>query len=80
MNATAVMTSKGQITVPKLIRDILGLRQGIKVEFVVTDDKHVIIEHASKDVRRLKGMLYDSKRPKISVADMNKAIAKLGAA
>jgi len=80
MTATAVMTSKGQITVPKLIRETLGLKQGIKVEFVVTDDKHVIIEQASKDVRRLKGMLHDPKRPKISVEDMNKAISKMGAA
>ena len=31
-----------------------------------------------KDVRRLKGILYDSKRPEISVEDMNKAIAKMG--
>ncbi len=80
MTATAIMTSKGQITVPKLIREILNLKQGIKVEFVVTDDNHVVIEHASKDVRRLKGMLYDSKRPKISVKEMNKAIATMGLA
>jgi antitoxin PrlF len=32
--ATAKMTSKGQITVPKNVRERLGLRQGDEVEFV----------------------------------------------
>ena len=31
-----------------------------------------------KDVRCLKGILYDSKRPKISIEDMNNAVAKMG--
>ena len=52
--------------------------KGIKVEFVVNDDNHVVIDYASKDVCRLRGILYDSKRPKISVEDMNKAISKMG--
>jgi antitoxin PrlF len=33
--ATATMTSKGQLTVPKEIRDALGLRPGDKVEMVL---------------------------------------------
>lgn len=32
--ATATMTSKGQLTVPKEIRDRLGLKPGDKVDFV----------------------------------------------
>jgi antitoxin PrlF len=33
--ATATMTSKGQLTVPKELRDLMGLQPGDKVEFLV---------------------------------------------
>jgi AbrB family looped-hinge helix DNA binding protein len=35
MESTSV-TSKGQVTIPKPLRQKLGLRQGSKVEFVLT--------------------------------------------
>lgn len=37
MEAESTLTSKGQITVPKPIRDQLGLHEGEKVLFVVRD-------------------------------------------
>ena len=37
MEATSV-TSKGQVTIPKPLRQRLGLRQGSKVEFVLAGD------------------------------------------
>lgn len=37
MDITSV-TSKGQVTIPKSLRQLLGLRQGSKVEFVVVGD------------------------------------------
>jgi AbrB family looped-hinge helix DNA binding protein len=41
MEATT-MTSKGQVTVPKAVRQQLGLRQGTKVTFVVEGDHAVL--------------------------------------
>ncbi|MFP5406459.1 MAG: AbrB/MazE/SpoVT family DNA-binding domain-containing protein [Gammaproteobacteria bacterium] len=38
MESTTV-TSKGQVTIPKTIRQKLGLRQGSRVEFVMTGDR-----------------------------------------
>jgi antitoxin PrlF len=38
MDATSV-TSKGQVTIPKPLRQKLGLRQGSKVEFVLVGDR-----------------------------------------
>ena len=37
MDITSV-TSKGQVTIPKPLRQLLGLRQGSKVEFVLVGD------------------------------------------
>lgn len=37
MESTSV-TSKGQVTIPKPLRQQLGLRQGSKVEFVLVGD------------------------------------------
>lgn len=34
----ARITSKGQVTIPKRIRDRLGLEAGVDIEFVLTDD------------------------------------------
>lgn len=41
--ATATITSKGQLTVPKEIRDRLGLKPGDRVEFVPSDDDRVVM-------------------------------------
>jgi AbrB family looped-hinge helix DNA binding protein len=38
MQSTSV-TSKGQVTIPKQLRQRLGLRQGSKVEFVLIGDR-----------------------------------------
>ena len=35
---TSTISSKGQITVPKAVRDKLGLRTGARVEFELTSD------------------------------------------
>jgi len=36
---TTSVTSKGQVTIPKPLRQQLGLRQGSKVEFVLIGDR-----------------------------------------
>lgn len=36
------MTSKGQVTIPKSVRQQLGLRQGTRVAFVVEGDHAVL--------------------------------------
>ncbi len=46
MDTTSV-TSKGQVTIPKPLRQRLGLRQGSKVEFVLVGD-HVEMRVFSK--------------------------------
>ena len=36
------VTSKGQVTIPKRVRDYLGIKPGAAVEFAVIDDKVVL--------------------------------------
>lgn len=40
---TAKLTSKGQITIPKQIRDLLKLEQGDSVVFYVAENKNIKI-------------------------------------
>jgi AbrB family looped-hinge helix DNA binding protein len=72
----AKLTSKGQITLPKSVRDRLRLGVGDRVEFVETDAGFVL-RTATRDIRELKGILPRPKRP-VSIETMNAAIAQMG--
>lgn len=74
--ATAKLTSKGQITLPKSVRDKLGVGSGDRVEFIESADEPGVfrVVAATHDVRELKGLI---PRPEqaVSIEAMNKAIA-----
>lgn len=42
MDAAAKMTSKGQVTVPKAVRDALGIKEGDEVVFRVEGNRAVL--------------------------------------
>lgn len=44
----ATMTTKGQLTVPKSIRDKLGLEPGDRVDFLDVDDETVALKRIKK--------------------------------
>ncbi len=75
---TAKISSKGQIVIPKTIRDHLDLEPGDIVDFIVKDNGDVIIKPATRDIRDLKGLLRRPGQPPISVEEMNRAIAERG--
>jgi AbrB family looped-hinge helix DNA binding protein len=58
----AKMTSKGQITVPKDIRQKLHLKPGDRVRFIVEDDGRIRLLPAKRDISELFGMLPKPKR------------------
>ena len=76
--STAVMTSKGQVTIPLEVRKKLGLDQGDLVDFVGFGNNQFSIMAAVEDVTSLKGLVRKPATP-VSVAAMNGAIAKPGA-
>ena len=71
----ATVTSKGLITIPKPIRDQLGLRAGDRVDFWVTEEGSVVMRPLTVDLRSLEGMLKSDRGP-VSVEEMNEAIRK----
>jgi AbrB family looped-hinge helix DNA binding protein len=73
---TATMTSKGQITIPKDVRERLGLEPGDRVVFVVHSDQDVALKPAKTDVRELHGMLYRKGRRPRSVEEMDEGIVR----
>jgi AbrB family looped-hinge helix DNA binding protein len=67
------LTSKGQFTLPKALRDKLHLSAGDRIEFVIDEDGSVRLLVKRESIRRLKGMLPKPRRP-VSLEDMERAI------
>ena len=72
--ALATITTKGQVTIPKSIRDSLMLSTGDKIEFVVTDKREALIRPISKKVDEVFGILYEPGRKTVSVEEMDATI------
>ena len=73
----ATITSKGQVTIPKSIRDTLGLDAGDRIDFVETD-KGVLIVPVKGDLRSLCGMFKGRRRKPATIEEIKAAIAELG--
>ena len=72
---TSTISSKGQITVPKDVRDRLGLRPGTVVEFELTG-KGVLLRKGHKGMRpvdRVRGILERAARTDDLIDDMRGA-------
>ena len=72
--ALATITKKGQLTVPKPIRDSLGLHTGDKVEFSINRKGEAIFRPVTKKVDDVFGRLYRSERKPLSVEQMDAVI------
>ena len=53
----STITSKGQVTVPKAVRDKLKLRAGDKLEFIIDDGDGVRVVPITAPLAKLKGMV-----------------------
>ena len=76
--ATATLTSKGQITIPAEVREVLGVDTGDRVEFVEVAPGRYEFIAATRSVTALKGMFGKPKKT-VSIDEMNAAIARRGA-
>ena len=73
--AIATMTSKGQFTLPKKVREELHLKPGDQVEITVSHGK-AVMRAITKSVDDVFGMLKQPKQKVMSVEEMNLAIAE----
>jgi AbrB family looped-hinge helix DNA binding protein len=77
--STATMTSKGQITVPKDVRDALKLEPGSKVMFVEVAPGHFRIIARTGKISDLAGMLHRPGQRTMSLEEMDAGIAEAAA-
>ena len=71
---TSTLTSKGQMVIPKAIRDRLKLEPGDRLDFIIQEDGDILNRPVSDDVQTLKGLLHRPGRPAVSVEKMNQVI------
>jgi len=70
----ATLTTKGQLVIPKAIREYLHLHPGDRLDFIIRDDGDVVLRPAVTDVRDLKGLLHQPGRPPVSLRAMQRVI------
>ena len=74
---TGTVSSKGQVTIPKQIRDFLKLKKSDKIVFIPLEDGNVLMTREQVPASALFGMLRHRKKEKpVSVEDMEKIIRK----
>ena len=72
----ATITSKGQVTIPKDIRDILKIGPGDQIDFIVSKQGEVSLSPRTCDFRSLKGLFHKKGRKPATLEDMEKAVKK----
>lgn len=70
----ATITAKGQVTVPKPIRDKLRLRPGDRIDFILDPGDEVRIVPVTASVKQLKGMVPKPRKP-LTLEQIDDAIA-----
>ena len=72
----ATLTSKGQITLPKEIRDRLGLDAGSMLDFQILEDNTITARQVKPDARRIRGLLKSPHAIPLTVEQMDEAVSK----
>lgn len=72
MSNDATLTSKGQTTIPKEIRDRLSLKTGDRMTFTLMPDATVVMRVKSRSVTELAGALHKKGRKPVPVDQMSR--------
>ncbi|MCC5869272.1 MAG: type II toxin-antitoxin system PrlF family antitoxin [Gammaproteobacteria bacterium] len=68
----ATLTSKGQTTIPKAIRDSLGLKPGHRITFTLMPDGTVVLRAKTKSIMDLDGQLHRKGRKPLPVDELSR--------
>ena len=71
---SSTVTAKGQTTIPKQIRDYLGLRPGNRIDYHLDERGRIVLRPATYDIRDLHGVLHRTGQKALGVEDMNRVI------
>ncbi len=72
----ATLTSKGQITLPKEIRERLGLDAGAMLDFELLPDNTITARQIKPDARRIRGLLKSPHAAPLTIEQMDEGIAR----
>lgn len=72
MPTDATLTSKGQTTIPKEIRDSLGMKPGDRMTFTLMPDATVVMRVKNKSVNKLAGMLTTKSRKSVPAGQLSR--------
>lgn len=72
MTTDATLTSKGQTTIPKEIRDSLRMKAGDRMTFTLMPDATVVMRVKSKSITELAGALYKKGRKTVPVEQLSR--------
>ena len=73
---TATLTTKGQVTIPKEVREHLGVDTGDRLSFVVQEDGTVVVTPITHHVRELGGLLRRPRQRPLSIEQMDEGISQ----
>jgi antitoxin PrlF len=72
MSTESTLTSKGQTTIPKDIRDSLGIKSGDRMTFTLMPDGTVLLRVKNKSVMNLAGSLRRKGRKPLPVEQLSR--------
>ncbi|MBF0383043.1 MAG: AbrB/MazE/SpoVT family DNA-binding domain-containing protein [Magnetococcales bacterium] len=72
----STITSKGQVTIPKSIREQFNFQPGDRLEFIVEDGERMVVQPVTRDISELKGVLSYLNKPMVTDAQIDDAIGK----
>ncbi|MEX0845605.1 MAG: AbrB/MazE/SpoVT family DNA-binding domain-containing protein [Balneolaceae bacterium] len=74
--AKATITSKGQVTIPKKIREKLGLKPGDKLNFEVNEKGNLEVTPKTYSIMDTAGILYRPGQKAKTIEEMNEGVAE----
>jgi AbrB family looped-hinge helix DNA binding protein len=72
MTTAATLTSKGQTTIPKEIRESLGMKAGDRIAFTLMPDGTVVMRVKNKSITQLAGMLHKKGRKAVPIGQLSR--------